>query len=143
MHVTNEEVRRVLLAAGLRVTEIRLRVFRLLAESAAPLSHREAVDRLGEVDRVSVFRNLVALVEAGLVRRMELGDHTWRFELLRAAGPSAEHHHTHFTCTRCGDVSCFDYVDVSLRPGADPAWARWLDGVEVQLRGVCDRCRAA
>lgn len=141
MQVTNEDIRRVLVTSGLRVTDIRMRVFRVLAESPAPLSHREAVERLGEVDRVSVFRNLVALAEVGLVRRMELGDHTWRFELVRGAALTPAHQHTHFTCTSCGEVSCFDHVDVNLRSDADPSWARWLDGAEVHLRGQCGACR--
>lgn len=139
--MTNEEIRRTLAGSGLRVTDIRLKVFKVLAESIAPLSHREAVERLDGLDRVSVFRNLVTLAEAGLARRMELGDHTWRFELVRKGEPSSNHRHTHFTCTRCGEVSCFDHVEVKLRPDADPQLVAWLEGVEVQLRGLCGSCR--
>jgi Fur family ferric uptake transcriptional regulator len=136
--VGDESVRRILADAGLRVTGIRVAVYAMLRDAGAPVSHREAVERLGAVDRVSVFRNLVALSDAGLVRRLELGDHTWRFELV---APVAEHQHAHFTCVSCGEVTCLEDVEIALRSSGDPRRVALLERAEVQLRGVCDECR--
>jgi len=137
--LSDAEIREVLAAGGLRVTDIRVAVYRALEAAGAPVSHRDAVEALPGLDRVSVFRNLVTLAEAGLVRRMELGDHTWRFELARQV--EADHHHAHFTCVACGEVTCLDDVEIAIKPGANSAHATLLSEAEVQLRGVCVECR--
>ena len=72
--------------AGLRSTAPRVAVLRELEAATAPLSHADLVDSLGSqgYDRVTIYRNLTDLTEAGLVVRADLGDHVWRFELRRA-----------------------------------------------------------
>jgi Fur family ferric uptake transcriptional regulator len=135
----DEEIRRALQQVGLRVTGIRVRVYRLLASAKKPLSHREAVDALAGLDRVSVFRNLVSLVEGGLARRLELGDHTWRFEMARRGELASRH--AHFSCTTCGDVACLDDLRVDAGDDAVARFGPALGDADVLLRGVCPTCR--
>jgi Fur family ferric uptake transcriptional regulator len=85
-----------------------------------------------------VYRNLLALVEAGLVQRMDLGDHVWRFELARAPEPHASH--PHFVCTECGQVECLDDVEVELKAPRGSSRALGSRAVQVQLRGRCEDC---
>lgn len=127
--------------AGLRVTQPRLAVLQVLEKQRGPLSHADLINALdGQgFDRVTLYRNLNDLADAGIVARTEVGDHVWRFELRKAA----EAHsgvHPHFTCTDCGSVSCLpgDAVQI-IRTGRVPKSVR-EQTVEVSLRGVCDRC---
>jgi Fur family ferric uptake transcriptional regulator len=127
--------------AGLRVTQPRLAVMQVLEKQRGPLSHADLINALdGQgFDRVTLYRNLNDLADAGIVARTEVGDHVWRFELRKAA----EAHsgvHPHFTCTDCGSVSCLpgDAVQI-VRTGRVPKSVR-EQTVEVSLRGVCDRC---
>lgn len=126
---------------GLRSTAPRVAVLRELEAATAPLSHADLVDSLGSqgYDRVTIYRNLTDLTEAGLVMRADLGDHVWRFEL-RRAGKEHTGHHPHFTCTDCGTVSCLpaESVRITSSKGAPKAIA--ARAVEVHLRGLCDRC---
>ncbi len=128
-------------AAGLRSTAPRVAVLRELESATAPLSHADLVDALGHegYDRVTIYRNLTDLTEAGLVVRADLGDHVWRFEL-RRAGKAHQGTHPHFTCTDCGTVSCLpeESVRITSAKGAPKAIA--ARAVEVHLRGLCDRC---
>ncbi len=128
-------------AAGLRSTSPRVAVLRELETATAPLSHADLVEALeGEgYDRVTIYRNLTDLTEAGLVVRADLGDHVWRFEL-RDAGKAHQGHHPHFTCTRCGTVSCLPEEVVRLMPVRGAPKAMTARAVEVHLRGLCDRC---
>jgi Fur family transcriptional regulator, ferric uptake regulator len=128
-------------AAGLRSTSPRVAVLRELEAATAPLSHADLVDSLGDqgYDRVTIYRNLIDLTEAGLVVRTDLGDHVWRFEL-RRAGKEHQGHHPHFTCTSCGTVSCLPEESVRLTPTRGSPKAVREHAVEVHLRGVCDRC---
>ncbi|WP_224362649.1 Fur family transcriptional regulator [Hyalangium versicolor] len=126
---------------GLRSTAPRVAVLRELEGASAPLSHADLVESLGDqgYDRVTIYRNLTDLTEAGLVVRADLGDHVWRFEL-RRAGKAHSGTHPHFTCTDCGTVSCLpeESVRISSAKGAPKAVA--ARAVEVHLRGLCDRC---
>jgi Fur family ferric uptake transcriptional regulator len=127
--------------AGLRVTQPRLAVLQVLEQQATPLSHADLIDALhGQgFDRVTLYRNLNDLADAGIVARTEVGDHVWRFELRK---PAEAHQgiHPHFTCTDCGTVSCLpdDAVQIN-RSGRVPKAVR-EQTVEVSIRGVCDRC---
>jgi Fur family transcriptional regulator, ferric uptake regulator len=143
MATPDAELRSRLRDAGLRATRARLSVLQLLEGRAGPSSHTEVYTDLreGGWDRATLYRNLVDLAEAGLLRRVDLGDHVWRYELTTAptgVGHAAEH--PHFLCTRCGDVACLPMVQVSA-PANVPA-SLLAEGVSIQFRGVCERCTA-
>lgn len=135
-----EPLRALLRTVGLRCTAARLTVLHHLVEARGPLTHAEVADALSAAgfDRTTIYRNLTELTEAGLVSRMELGDHVWRFELRRAAskGGAAENH-PHFVCTSCGEVSCLDDVNVSITPRGGAGIHRVR---EVLLKGTCGAC---
>lgn len=128
-------------AAGLRSTAPRVAVLRELEAAKTPLSHAELVETLDHegYDRVTLYRNLTDLTEAGLVVRADLGDHVWRFELRREHGRRTGSH-PHFTCTDCGTVSCLP--DEAVRLASTKGAPRSVSArqVEIQLRGLCDRC---
>lgn len=127
--------------AGLRSTAPRVAVLRRLERATTPMSHADLVDALADLglDRVTLYRNLNDLAEAGLVVRTDLGDHTWRFEL-RREGASHATTHPHFTCTHCGTVACLPAQAVRVSAGRGLPRALAQRAVEVNLRGLCDRC---
>ena len=128
-------------SVGLRSTAPRVAVLRRLERATTPLSHADLVDALADqgLDRVTLYRNLNDLAEAGLVTRTDLGDHTWRFEL-RREGSSHATVHPHFTCTDCGTVACLPEEAVRVTPARGLPKALTQRAVEVTLRGLCDRC---
>lgn len=136
-----DEARRILRSSGLRATGARIAVLGVLRDAARPVSHAEVSDVLGEGpwDRTTIYRNLSDLVDVGLVRRSELGDRVWRFELVGPPGEPA-HHHAHFVCVGCGAVECLPDVAVNVPDvSAAPAAVR-KQQFEVQVRGLCDTC---
>lgn len=158
-----EAVQARIRGAGLRCTAARIAVLRYLISATGPLTHAEVSEAVGPVkgfDRATIYRNLTELTEAGLVSRVELGDHVWRFELKRAGRPHAKgEDHPHFLCTSCGEVSCLDDVNVSItpKPGRDRPGAKAKAGRgkaaggaapsrairsvrEVLLKGQCGKC---
>jgi Fur family ferric uptake transcriptional regulator len=135
------ELTDALRAAGLRRTSPRIAVLQRLEAATGPVSHGEIAERLSPLgyDRATVYRNLMDLVEVGLVTRADLGDHIWRFELVRG-GAKAHAEHPHFLCTDCGDVACLpdDAVRIVSSRGVPRAAVR--NDVEVQVKGRCDSC---
>jgi len=134
------EWRTELRSRGLRVTAPRLAVLEALGEAGSPLTHGELVGRLGPDgwDRATLYRNLVDLTEIGLVRRTDVGDHVWRFEL---ADPRHDgDHRAHFVCDSCGDVKCLPDESVELHPADGAPRSFRARQVEIQIRGRCDNC---
>jgi Fur family ferric uptake transcriptional regulator len=114
-------------------------VIEALRRTGHPMTHAEVAASLGgRWDRATIFRNLVALADADFVRRTDLGDHVWRFEI--AAPPQGAHDHPHFLCTQCGAVACVPALDLRVHRGARVPRAVRARAIEVQLRGVCDAC---
>jgi Fur family ferric uptake transcriptional regulator len=136
-----QELRARIRAAGLRVTAPRVAVLQRLHGARSPSSHGDLVDALTPQgwDRATIFRILNDLADAGMVHRVDLGDHVWRFELCEEDEPHAGAEHPHFVCNECGDVVCLPDADVHVKAPSGP---RALKGkaLEVQLKGRCDRC---
>jgi Fur family ferric uptake transcriptional regulator len=135
------ELQGLLRAAGLRSTAPRVAVLRYLFGSGVPASHGELYEALrGEgFDRATLYRNLIDLSDAGLVTRIDVGDHVWRFEVKRRAGDHVTEH-PHFVCSDCGAVSCLTDAAVRIVGGAGAPKSISTRNVSIQITAVCDAC---
>lgn len=136
--VAEHDPRARLQAAGLRVTASRIAVLELLAESAAPMTHQEVANHLGETtwNRSTLYRNLIDLTDAGLLRKTVIAG-LMRFEPANRHGGCSDH--AHFVCSDCGDVTHLEGVAIEVVGHGGPRAIASGD-VEVQLRGLCDPC---
>ncbi|HUA96206.1 MAG TPA: Fur family transcriptional regulator [Acidimicrobiales bacterium] len=126
-------------SAGLRVTGPRVGV--LLALEDHPHADADVVidevrRHAGSVSVQAVYNVLAALVDAGLVRRIEPAGSRARFEVR-----VGDNHH-HIVCRQCGATTDVDCV-VGRRPCLTPSEARGydLDEAEVTFWGLCPRCQ--
>jgi Fur family ferric uptake transcriptional regulator len=138
-----QELKGMLKSKGLRCTALRLASLGVLHEHAAPLTQEQVLAALpeGVFDPASLWRSLAELSEKGVLRRMDLGDRVWRYELLdlcRSISPD----HAHFLCDDCGVVRCLPPVQLVARQGVLPDL---LQGAQLKLRvsGSCAQCAAA
>lgn len=124
----------------LRGTPARIAVVQCLANSATPLSHAEVTGQLEELgfDSSTIFRSLTELAEAGLFRRVDLGDGARRFEFV-GEGREASRAHPHFLCLDCGKVTCLPGYTFELHAVSDGA-VRPNQITEVLLKGHCSEC---
>ncbi len=134
-----------LAACDQRYTPLRRALVTTLADAGRPLTVPELRGAIPHLALSSAYRNVAALVDAGVVRRVVGTDERARFEL---AEPLSSHHH-HLTCERCGTVE-----DVAPSPRLERAVAEAARvaaeelGYEVRahrfdLVGLCPRCRQA
>ncbi len=133
----------LLRSSGLRSTAARLAVLGYLHETHTPNSHAQMFDALGDrgFDRATIYRNLMDLAEAGIVRRTDLGDHVWRFELVRGvAGSRHTEEHPHFVCLDCGGVVCLPGLSLELHGTGGAPRSVGEKKITVQLKGLCDNC---
>ena len=112
----------------------------LLHDLARPMSHGEVAEHMADQawDRATIYRNLIDMSDAGLLRRSDMGDHVWRFE-----AATSDHHaeeHPHFVCTECGTVECLPEIELKLQRRKRAPRALRKREIEVQVRGLCDNC---
>jgi Fur family transcriptional regulator, ferric uptake regulator len=109
-----------------------------LVSAAGPLTHAEVFERVSSqgADPSTIFRALNDMATAGLLRRMELGDHVWRYELLIKHHPD-DGPHAHFLCLGCGEIYCIDSMDVNAQL---PSQGVVRNVTEVLLKGHCVDC---
>ncbi|MBC8070665.1 MAG: transcriptional repressor [Deltaproteobacteria bacterium] len=146
---------RALHAAGLRATPARRWVLDTLRAAKTPMTHAEVSQCVVEQswDQATIFRNLNALVDAGLAVRTDVGDRVWRFSVPHAAplgarvgaihsgeSAGATHQHPHLLCTACGAVKCIPGAELRFVRGARVPRSVRSQFTEIQLRGLCDAC---
>jgi Fe2+ or Zn2+ uptake regulation protein len=128
-----------------RYTPVRRALVTTLADAGRPLSIPEILAANESLPQSSAYRNVTALIEAGVVRRVTGVDDHGRFEL---AEELAGHHH-HLACSVCGKVE-----DVAPSPRLERAMdeaARVVaeeqgykvTGHQFDLVGICPACREA
>ncbi|MBZ5580454.1 MAG: transcriptional repressor [Acidobacteriia bacterium] len=83
--------------------------------------------------RATIYNNLHALAEAGVVLAVSLDAGPVRYEANR------QRHH-HFVCERCGVLEDIASGDVSYRPRRLHLGSRIVRDYQIVFRGVCGRC---
>jgi Fur family ferric uptake transcriptional regulator len=139
-HRSQEPLVESLRSAGLRTTAARLAVLEALRRQphadTETITHQVRVE-LGTVSTQAVYNVLAALLEAGLVRRIEPAGSAALYELR-----VGDNHH-HILCRNCGavvDVDCAVGRQPCLTPSETHGYV--LDEAEVTHWGVCPECHA-
>lgn len=135
-----QELRALIRDSGLRATSSRIAVLKLMRTAAHPMSHSDVATALAEQtwDRATLYRNLVDMVEVGLLNRTDMGDHVWRYTFNRP--DHADDEHPHFVCTGCGTVECLPEVELTFENQTTTPMALQNRQVEIRVRGLCDTC---
>ncbi|MES2462222.1 MAG: Fur family transcriptional regulator [Armatimonadota bacterium] len=140
MQASAEMLKERLRSVGMRITAPRLAVLaavhgggHLNAENIGVAAR----ERLGALSLQAVYDNLHALVEVGLVRRIEPANAPALFE----ARVGDNHHH--LVCRHCGRIEDVDCV-VGHRPCLEPSDSQGfvIEEAEVLFWGVCPSCQS-
>ena len=129
-------------AAGQRYTSKRRALVEILERARQPVSIPDILRSRRGLAQSSVYRNLAALEQAHVLRRVVTGEDFARFEL---SEDLTEHHH-HLVCSNCGTVQ-----DVTIPQRLERSMERALDEVaertgftavshRLDLIGTCKAC---
>ncbi len=127
----------LLIAKGLRPTPNRQVVLNCFTQSGQGLSHTDLVRQVGSaMDRVSVYRCLQDLEEAGLLHGLKDGKGIRIY--LRPTEPEVSHVHPHFKCKKCQQISCLPELPASYLQCVN---ACEIDTIQFFIEGTCQHCR--
>ena len=137
----DDKARRMLKEAGLYCTKARVAVLRALMEASSPLPQDRIAEgpAAGAFDKVTIYRTLESLTQAGLVHRAFMHSRAWHFEL--ADHCTETQCHPHFTCVNCRQTLCL--TGTSLPMVKIPHDGFVVSRQQVRLEGLCPDCSAA
>ena len=125
----------------IRLTPVRQAALRVLAAERLPMELEAITQRLvahGVVDATTVYRTLMILQDAGVVRTVSAGLRKSKTFVLRVPGDGGHF----FVCERCGAAREFDPPAALLHSiGEDLNYVRFASGeLMLEIRGVCEQC---
>ena len=100
--------------AAVRITAARIKVLATLLGARRAFSHQDVQDTLLDMDRVTLYRALDCLTDAGLAHKISGDDRVFRYSAgtehadLHDSKMPGQHQHGHFKCTRCAKIFCLD-----------------------------------
>lgn len=125
----------------LKKTNSRLALIKALQESTFPQSENEMKSRMSDqYDRITFYRNVQALEDAGVIHRIVVDSHTVKYALNCFETEQNHQHlhkHMHFNCKSCGKTFCLENVDVKQYPLPAEFQA---EECEVMIKGYCKFC---
>lgn len=121
---SDRQIRKTLHAINLRGTPARVAIMRAVFRRGSPISQAEVSEALGElrVDLSTICRALNDMINVGLLRRVEVGDLVWRYELATDRRTISEH--PHFYCTSAGESPACSILKKRSSPFARN-WSTW------------------
>jgi Fur family ferric uptake transcriptional regulator len=134
-----DKATRLLSEKGLKKTSSRLSILSMLLSAKKPLCSNDISEALPDVDKVTVYRVLSALLENSIAHKIESRDHVWHFAVCGCG--HTKHCHPHFSCRKCGKIECLPGLRL-------PVWkktnsGRIIEDQELYLRGLCVHCSSA
>ncbi|MGD1011409.1 MAG: Fur family transcriptional regulator [Acidimicrobiales bacterium] len=139
----HEDVSLRLAGVDQRYTRLRRVMVETLAAAGRPLTVPELVASAPGLPQSSAYRNMTALIDVGVVRKVAGADDHGRFEL---AEELSGHHH-HFVCATCGKVEDVHpspmlerALDEAARAVADEQGYAVVEH-QLDMLGLCPECR--
>ncbi len=130
---------------NIRFTDLRRKVFEEIASTRASVGAYEVLDRLAKkgtrLAPISVYRALDALLEAGVVHRLE--SKNAYFACGRLSQPRTGRRPIFLSCEKCGTVQEVDGDDIFHAIDAAAHGAKFEPRVRfVEVSGTCPECAA-
>lgn len=125
---------------NMSVTESRREILDLFLKNRGDaLRHSDIEKQLDSLDRVTIYRTLLAFTEKGLIHSIPGSDGTARYALCHGHCADGQHHdnHVHFHCRGCGSTQCLDDVSIPL---VKLPKGFFSDQIEMVITGYCNRC---
>ena len=136
---TEHEMRKLIREMGLKVTEPRMAILKVLVKGPRHMSGQEVFELAKkispEVGFATVYRFLAELTAKAFLSEVRMGGGSARYEWISQA------HHDHMSCTKCGRIVEFeDQMIEKLQEKVAIQLGFLLTGHVLELYGLCSKC---
>jgi Fe2+ or Zn2+ uptake regulation protein len=126
----------LLRSKGLKATNGRITILKLLSQAKKPLSIETIKEKLNtKLDQATLYRIIIALKKIDVVRKVSLGHAHAHYELVL-------HHHHHAICEQCEkvvDVSTCDTSRLETQVRGVSGFAK-INHHSLEFFGICSTC---
>jgi len=130
--------------ASVRITAARVKVLAALLGAQRAITHQDVQDTFADMDRVTLYRALDCLTDAGLAHKIAGDDRVFRYSAGTDQGDIPHHQHGHFKCTRCSKVFCLDSIGDAgmLQEALQESLGKGFQShdIEFTIKGWCADC---
>ncbi|MDA3614109.1 Fur family transcriptional regulator [Polluticaenibacter yanchengensis] len=111
-----------------------------LNSTQGAVRHSDIESELKNIDRVTIYRNLQAFKEKGIIHNIPSTDGAALYALCHSGCTDGHHldNHVHFSCASCGSTQCLDHISV---PEVSLPENFQADKIEMVITGICPKCR--
>ena len=135
----SKDFARVLKMKGFKNTPTRQAILGVFSTNTKPINADDIFEALKkkDINLVTIYRTLVSLEEAGIIRRIDVHKNSTYYEF------DLDHHH-HLICNDCGVVEDFKTCDVEniARDVLKHSNFKSVNTHSLELFGVCKKCSA-
>jgi Fur family ferric uptake transcriptional regulator len=114
------------------------KILEIIQSSPIALSHATIQEQMkGTCDRVTIYRILERLVKENEIHRIVNVNGVVNFAACKSCSHSSHHHdHLHFSCTTCGELTCFEDQSVDLKLPSNFI----IQEYQLTVAGLCGKC---
>ena len=135
-----DQATQLLRSINMSVTDSRRQILDLFLEHrGGALKHADIEKKFENLDRVTIYRTLIAFTEKGLIHSIPGSDGSAKYALCHGHCTDGHHHdnHVHFHCRECGSTQCLDDVNIPL---VKLPTGFFSDQIEMVITGYCNQC---
>lgn len=127
---------------GIRATPVRTLLLKILQTSLRPMSvpeleNNQDIKKFG-ADPVTLYRTLETFCNAGMVKRIELQEGKFRYEL------NVGTHHHHILCTQCGKIAdVTNCLEKGITEKIEKRTQFSIVDHSLEFFGLCPTCKTA
>lgn len=132
------QVEQILTEVGIRPTAIRQMVLREIIAYDHTFTLAEMEQRMGTIDRSTLFRTLMLFAERKILHDIDNGSGSKLFCRCECTHSHQHAPHIHFTCTVCNETFCIKDIDISTLPLPTDYEVTEMNLV---MKGICPKCK--
>lgn len=125
---------------GVKPTALRLLILRTMMDTPIAVSLSDLCERLGTVDKSTIFRTLTLFLSRHVIHAIEDGSGSLKYEICSSeCSCSIDDMHTHFYCERCHRTFCFKNIQIPLIHLPE---GFMMQSINYMVKGICADCAA-
>jgi len=133
------DLEKLFAAKDIRVTAMRLLIYRFLAKKAAAVTLSDIEYAFEKADRTTLYRTIKTFEEKDIVHQIDDGTGITKYALCEK-GCNCEIEtdlHLHFHCNNCGETICLTEYKI---PQIKVPKGFVSENVNLVVKGICDKC---
>ena len=134
-----ETIEQVLESKNIRVTAMRLLIYKFLAENQVAVTLSDVEGAFEKADRTTLYRTVKTFVEKDIVHQIDDGTGIVKYALCEqdCSCEIETDLHLHFHCNNCNETICLTEHKIPKIKVPDGFVS---ENVNLVVKGICDKC---